>query len=161
MDSKQKNKKILALKRCINETFSKSRWKELGYWTDGKEIIQEHPRLLRSYDFGDDDYEDCILDVLETLIEKDSGNLEKIIEYTKLEEWLNENNRTDYDEIFGHTNPLLDSTEKVAISNSFDLQHHILRIRRSIESDPSAAIGSTKDMVESVLTIIVEGFGEQ
>ncbi|GIG01157.1 abortive infection family protein [Catellatospora citrea] len=41
------------------------------------------------------------------------------------------------------------------------LQQHLTRIRAGIADDPAAAIGSSKELVESLLKIILERSGEQ
>jgi len=42
----------------------------------------------------------------------------------------------------------------------FDIQQHILRITKNVEEDPELAIGSTKELLESVFKIILEQYGE-
>jgi len=51
-----RNKVVLALKRAIEATFDREKWMELGYLTHSIEIIETHPRLLRSLYWGDPDY---------------------------------------------------------------------------------------------------------
>lgn len=160
MNEKRHNKIVLNLKRCIEETFSYENWDELAYLTNGKDIIHEHPRLLRSLNFGDEDYGSCIFPVLEELLSKDDNNLGKIETYTKLPEWLKKNNQKEYEAIYGHTRPMLSTVDSVATTNSFEINQYIIRINNSVETDPELAIGSTKEMLESVLKTIIEGFGE-
>lgn len=160
MDQRLRNKLILSMKRCIVVRFTPSDWDELAYLTNGHDIIHNHPRLLRSLYFGDDDYDGHIFEVLESLISQDISNLQIIIDYLDLPEYLKENSPKEFEELYGHTQPLLDGLEDVAITNSFELNQHILRIRRAIESDPELAVGSTKEMVESVLKNILEANGE-
>ncbi|MGB5055363.1 MAG: abortive infection family protein [Nitrospirales bacterium] len=161
MDKKLRDKLVLNIKRCIEVQFSESDWDELAYLTNGKSIIFEHPRLLRSFSFGDDDYGSCIFTVVEQLLDRDSANLQTIIEYINLPVWLKENNQKDFEALYGHTQPLLNTVEQTAIANSFELNQHIARISRAIETDPELAVGSTKEMLESVLKTILEGFGEE
>ncbi|MBD1898863.1 abortive infection family protein [Trichocoleus sp. DQ-A3] len=159
--TKQKDRIVLSIKRCIESKFLESDWTELAYLTNGKDIIYKHQRLLRSLSFGDQDYGDCIFDVIEKLLARDPGNLQIIIDFIGLQEWLKENHPQDFEELYGHTQPLLDTTEEIAIANSFELNQHIVRIRRAVESDPELAVGSTKELLESVLKTILEGFGEK
>jgi len=58
----------LALGRCLIAVMDVSRWTELGLLTDTTERIDNHPRLLRSLRFGDDDYEGCVLDFVPHLL---------------------------------------------------------------------------------------------
>ncbi|MBN2303479.1 MAG: abortive infection family protein [Anaerolineae bacterium] len=56
--------------------------------------------------------------------------------------------------------PLLEATTQIAIANSFELDQHLDRIRKAIDVDPELAVGSTKELVESVLKTVLVGFGE-
>jgi hypothetical protein len=47
----------LAVARAIKDTFDRGKWIELGLLTDAAEVIESHPRLLRSLDWGDSDYD--------------------------------------------------------------------------------------------------------
>ncbi len=160
MDQKQRNKLVLAIKRCIAAKFTSSDWDELAYITEGHDVINNHHRLLRSLLFGDDDYEGHIFGVVEELIDKNPSNLQAIIDYIQLPAWLSEHHPKDYYEIYGHTQALLDGAAHTAITNSFELNQHIVRIRQAVETDPELAVGSIKEMIESVLKTILEANGE-
>ena len=160
MDTRQKNSFILAIKKCISSTFDFSHWKELSYVTKGEDIIYTHDRLLRSLSFNDDDYDGNVLEVVAALIEKDEANLDLIIDHLSLPEWLKENSSKDFEKLYGHAYHLLGSTEKQAIKSSFDVNRHIARIHHAIDVDPELAIGSTKELLESVLKTILISHGE-
>lgn len=51
---------------------------------------------------------------------------------------------------------LILSLEKISIENSFDLKRHISRLRNAINFDPESTIGTTKEMLESVMKTILE-----
>ncbi len=74
-------KKILPLKDYAVNEFTDENWLELGILTNCSDIIQNHPRLLRSLHWGDPDYSGCVLDVLISIVERDIGNLEFIENY--------------------------------------------------------------------------------
>ena len=78
MTSIEKQKELIEIKNNIASFFTESDWIELGYCLGSYEIIQKHPRLLKSLKFEDDDYEGNILKVLSSLIEKDSENFIEI-----------------------------------------------------------------------------------
>jgi len=40
------------------------------------EIIESHPRLLRSLSFGDNDYESCVIEVLENMVRRNRDSLD-------------------------------------------------------------------------------------
>jgi len=54
---------------------------------------------------------------------------------------------------------LIRSLESVIIDSSYIVKH-LERIRNSINSDPELAIGSTKELIETVLKTILEDAGE-
>ena len=153
-------KAILALKRCIVSKFDSENWDEVTYLINGKDIINSHPRLLRSLSFGDDDYPGCVLEVLGRLIDLDKGNFNILVDYCKLQDWVQGKDPQLFEELFGHIHLSLSVTEKVALDNSFNLSKHIQRIRESIETDPELAVGSTKEMLESVMKTVLMGFGD-
>ena len=151
---------MLAVKRCIEATFTRSHWDELALITSSRELIFGHYRLLRSLEFGDSDYGSRVSEVVQTLIETAPSNLEKIVDFINLSDWLKENDPQLFLDLYGHSIPILAETEKTAITNSFQINQHINRIRSAVESDPELAIGSTKEMLESVLKTVLEHFGE-
>ena len=119
------NRVVIAIKRCIVATFDQPKWNEFGYFADCYEIINSHPRLLRSLGWGDLDYEDCVLDI------KADGML------------------------------LDDVEEAVSRLDVAEFNRHVARIRTGIQSDPEQAIGSAKELLESVLKAIVGLEGER
>lgn len=79
--SKIDGKKIIELKRLIVDLFDKSDWIELGYLLNSGDVVEKHPRLLRSLDFGDEDYEGNVLQVLNILIGDSPSKFDEIQEY--------------------------------------------------------------------------------
>ncbi|HEY3296819.1 MAG TPA: abortive infection family protein [bacterium] len=158
---KERDRLVLAIVRCIHATFSQSEWDELAYITHGQKIIYEHPRLFRSMFFGDEDYKSCIFDVVEGLIKADAQVVDAMLDFIKLRDWLKENYPSEASYLFGDPDLIFEPLEKVAIRNSHDVTHHLRRIREAVDSDPEQAIGSAKELVESVLKVIIEGSGEK
>jgi hypothetical protein len=58
------------LRNVIEREFAISHWMELGAITGCLEIVEGHPRLLRSLDFHDNDYSGHIIGVLLRIIHK-------------------------------------------------------------------------------------------
>jgi hypothetical protein len=54
---------------------------ELGTLTGSNELVSAHDRLLRSLRFGDEDYAGCALEVLMSIVEQESANLEDVEGY--------------------------------------------------------------------------------
>ena len=64
--------KLSALrKRIIESDFSSGDWIALGDVSRFSSIVDEHPRLLRSLRFGDDDYTGHVYSVLRSMYERD------------------------------------------------------------------------------------------
>ena len=79
---------ILAIKEAILERFDDSDWKDLGYLTGASQYVNNHPRLLRSLRFGDDDYSGNVLDALEHILGTDRGNLGVLLDDKQIQDWL-------------------------------------------------------------------------
>lgn len=145
------------MKQAIEERFGDSEWTELAYLTNGgKEIILNHPRLLRSLRFNDEDYCHWIPEVLESLVKKDRENIDILSEYLDLQTWLRKKNPREYEILFGHAESLIDELKYKAIDNSFDLNQYIQRIKDNIDSDPELAVGSMKELLESVMKCVLQ-----
>ena len=86
--NKQKTLRLFALHEFIQIHFTKSDWIKIAYLTDSVELIEDHPRLLRSLDFKDDDYEGNSLQVLSKLISENTSNLYEIERYIELKKVL-------------------------------------------------------------------------
>jgi len=78
MISAEHQKELLEIKNHIALLFTESDWLNLGCALGVYDVIENHPRLLKSLKFGDDDYEGNILKVLTKIIENDSENFNKI-----------------------------------------------------------------------------------
>lgn len=76
--NKQRTLRLFALHEFIQDNFTKSDWIKIGYLTDSLDLIEDHPRLLRSLDFKDEDYEGNSLQVLSKLISESISNLYEI-----------------------------------------------------------------------------------
>ncbi len=72
---------LFALHDYIRDHFTKMDWIKVAYLTNSLDLIEDHPRLLRSLDFNDDDYEGNSLQVLARIISTDSGYLADIEEF--------------------------------------------------------------------------------
>jgi len=152
------NKIILALQRAIVATFDDGKWRELGYLTDTVETISGHPRLLRSLGWGDPDYSGNVFSILPRIIADDDERLKAIEEFVGLEEWLKENDSKLYAEIYDGPSvvPLEHVEETAKTLDILELNKHAARIRKGIREDPEQAIGSAKELLETILKVILE-----
>ena len=151
------SKVILALQKAILDTFDDGKWHELGYLTDTIEIVEGDRRLLRSLHWADDDYQGCVFRVLSQIIRHSRENLDLVVEFVGLETWLRENDPVMYGELYGSGEVIpLDSVEEASsVLDVIELSRHAARIRKSIRDDPAQAIGSAKELLETVLKTII------
>lgn len=75
---------MLALQRAVSRQFTQSDWDELGYQTGEHDYITGHPRLRRSLHFGDDDYGDCVFQVLRYFSSRRPSAIEALLKNEKI-----------------------------------------------------------------------------
>jgi hypothetical protein len=63
--------RLIDLRERIVSNFDAGHWHELGLLTESSEMINRHPRLLRSLSWGDEDYSGNVLTVLHQIVEND------------------------------------------------------------------------------------------
>src|SRR5437016_10323780 len=85
-----RSKLIVALSLCIESEFTQGDWRELGHLTGTAEIIENHPRLLRSLDWHDPDYSGCVMKVLPRILERSESGPNGVVGAVQLEPWLEE-----------------------------------------------------------------------
>ena len=129
-----RDKATLALQRAIKATFDDSRWHELGYLVGKHDVIVDHERLLRSLQWGDDDYSSCIFTVLPDLLGHDFRNLRTIAEFVGLRDWLRKKDTKLYAELYDDEAPepivSLEHVEQAAgIHDVLELNRHAARNR--------------------------------
>lgn len=75
---------VIAIQRAITDAFTSSDWHEIGHLTGLHSYITGHKRLLRSLDWRDTDYGDCVFDVLGRLQHDNPQALATLIEHSKI-----------------------------------------------------------------------------
>lgn len=152
----QRNKTIPVLKRAIEATFDQGDWKEIGYSTDTIEWVEEHPRLLRSLHWSDDDYGGHVFGAIEHILELNPDNLGTLLCYKGIEEWIRKHEPVAYSELYGGSIVSdEDLRDAETASQKINVEEHVSRIRDSLEKDPALAIGSTKELLESVFKAVL------
>ncbi|TAJ22494.1 MAG: toll/interleukin-1 receptor domain-containing protein, partial [Rugosibacter sp.] len=99
MDSSER-KKVSVITRYILDAFSEGDWVALGQITGNLKIITDHPRLLRSLSFGDDDYPYCVAEVLGTIFDSDNTLIPEIIDHFDIDLWYQQKEPEKYLRIF-------------------------------------------------------------
>ena len=160
MNPKQNRLMILALKRAIVATFNHDKWIELGYITGLEEKICSHPRLLKSLAWGNSDYSECIVNLLEEVKVSSEETFNKIINFVNPKRWLEKHDKKLFDQIYGSGIISVENIEESAdILDVSELNRHSERIQKSLNDDPEQAIGSTKELLESVFKAILGKHG--
>ncbi len=81
--NRQRTARLFALHEFARDHFTKSDWFRIAHLTDTVELIEDHPRLLRSLDFRDDDYEGNSLQVLSKIVSVGATNLAELERYVE------------------------------------------------------------------------------
>src|SRR4051794_34871291 len=98
----------LAVGRCLIATMDATKWLELGTITGTRAQVQNHPRLLRSLRFGDDDYDACALELTSVVLGeqafdgtvRDLTHLEVVVEFLDLAAWLASNDESMFRRLY-------------------------------------------------------------
>jgi hypothetical protein len=167
------NKIIRAVVKVIEATFDRTRWLELALATDNLDRVKKHPRLLRSLSWGDDDYLGFVIDMVPIVLgraqphpltlggpsyKRSQGfpNLRVVEEVLNLQAWLKEHDPDLYRDLYaGEDEAVLDELQTAADLGVPDVDEHAVRIRRSLHEDPAQAIGSSKELLETVLKAVL------
>jgi hypothetical protein len=73
--------RLIKLRAQIVDGFDAGNWEELGLLTGTTDLIMQHPRLLRSLSWGDEDYAGNVLSVLRNVVEQNPNVLQIIEDY--------------------------------------------------------------------------------
>ena len=150
----ERDLRIIAIKDGFTAAWNSINWTEVGMLTQCKDIVSSEDRLERSRHFGDDDYDQHVLNVLEGIVKRDPNNEPKLVAYalSKLtgpyEGVVHARERLQK---IAHN---LDSILVIGADELPEHPHiasHVNRIKGDMIDDPEAAIGSCKDLVESAL----------
>ena len=160
-EKRRQGREALAIKNAIiGQEFDNQWWLDLGYQTGTHDYVKNHPRLLKSLYFGDDDYPACVMDAIDHL-QRAYGN-DDLIEASNVKGWLAEHDPKLLRELFPdhaagsvHDASLKIIHEQGQLLGVPEFGDEIKRIRQGIDDDPAAAIGGAKDLLESVLKTVL------
>lgn len=93
-------KRIAVITRYAQETFSEKDWYALGQLTGRLDLITNHPRLFRSISFGDDDYEYCAAEVLDSIFTSDQSAINEVIDHFDIDLWYQQKHPDKYQRVF-------------------------------------------------------------
>lgn len=177
------DKVILAVGKCLaSDETTREEWTELSLLTGTREIVQSHSRLLRSKAWGDEDHQEHVYWVTPAVLGEvkppigraprtrgDLGarfpNLQLVSDFLQVPTWLAEHEPALFEDVCDpsalddSTMPdgtVLDAAEQAAARLGVrEMERQIERIRRDHSTDPEAAIGQCKELVESVCKTIL------
>ena len=155
------NDVLLALSDTVEPTSIRSDWDKLALWVEGGYLIEDDSRLLRSQYFGDDDYGSNVIRVIRDLMTHNPKNIQVIERYVELKSYLEKNNPVLYGKLYAPTPVIEDSGSIPVVLDNIEISKQYLRIRSSIENDdPALTIGTSKEMLETVLKAILDELGQ-
>jgi hypothetical protein len=165
---------LRALGKAIEAKFDRGAWLELALITDTERQVTRHPRLLRSLEWGDDDYGGRVLEILPVVLgDRDTHarrpdgrprsaqerfpNLDDVEDFVGLQAWLADYAPALHDELYaGEDAAALDELQAASKELGLsDVDEHAARIRRGLHDDPAQAIGSSKELLEAVLKAVL------
>lgn len=99
MDSLQR-KKVTVLTKYVLDSFSESDWYTLGQLTGKLNMINEHPRLMRSLSFGDPDYDACVAEVMDKIFGNEPHLINEVIDHFDIDLWYQQKEPEKYRRVF-------------------------------------------------------------
>jgi hypothetical protein len=148
-----RNKLVLPLARGVEATFSESDWKKLGYASDTIDQIKDHPRLLRSLSWNDQDYGGHVLDFVSLALKK--GGVECFRGFADLQKWLAKHEPAACQEVFGEGAKAADPH----VTPRADLRHRVGRPPSwTPPAPPSAPVPLTVTLAPATLYDVAISF---
>ena len=133
MDSTDR-KKITVISKYAQEEFNAGDWLTLGQITGGVGAVTNHPRLLRSLDFGDDDYPFCVTQILDEIFSSNPDGIDDVIDHFDVDLWYQQKEPEKYRRVFS-----------VPLANTADFwREGYLRAFLSHKSDSKAKVSVLK-----------------
>ena len=152
---------LLALK-CAAEPLSISEWLDLELKLKLGGLIRDDHELMNNLsDLGD--YHGANVQwAIEQILAKDPTNAGKLEKHLQLESWLKKFEPDLYNKLYGAYQLVNNGGDNMLdVLDTDELSKHMERIKRSIESnDLSQSIGSSKDLLETVLKTILSYYGQ-
>jgi len=96
-------KKVSVVTKYAIESFTEGDWYTLGQITGKLDVITDHHRLFRSLSFGDDDYDYCVAQVLDTIFSVDPNMIGDVIDHFDIDLWYQQKDPEKYQKVFAAT----------------------------------------------------------
>lgn len=95
-------KRLSVITKYAVDAFTSSDWLAFGHVTGKLELVSNHPRLLRSLGFGDEDYEFHAAEVVNAAI-SDAETITAVIDHFDIELWYQQQEPKKYQKLFSGT----------------------------------------------------------
>jgi hypothetical protein len=158
----------LAVIRAILDQFDESDWQELAIETGQLDLTVRESRLMKSLRFHDDDYRTEVIKVVPLFLGSTRNaphgrragtlpNLAVVERVVGLEAWLQAKDQALHHRLYGGggqvvLEELAEVTDWLSVP---DIDRHAVRIRKGLAGDPAQAVGSAKELLESVFKAIL------
>jgi hypothetical protein len=174
---------MLAVGKALASVRDRGTWMQLALLTDTRDVIEGHWRLLRALDFGDDDYEGAVYQVLPSVLgdivlhgmepppfgkplhaAERFKHLDTVSNYLRVPDWLAENDPALAAQVLADDQAdslLPDGTVLNAVEATAgrlgveEMRRQVERIRRDHGEDSEALVGHVKELVESTCKTIL------
>ncbi len=93
-------KVVSVITKYAVESFAESDWHTLGQITGKLHVINDHPRLLRAYTFGDIDYDYCAAEVLDSIFTEDRSLISEVVDFFDIDLWFEQKDPAKHQRIF-------------------------------------------------------------
>ena len=156
----------LALTDALCECMSEHSWRRFAIIHDLADRITNRNRFLRSLSFGDSDYPEHVLSLVQHLYDERPEALTELFDQDSVQDWFRENEEGLLDQWRSDPSALATIlthglSQVESVGNVIDLKNYTDRIRSALPGDPQQAIGATKDMLEAAMRSILHRRGEQ
>ena len=96
-------KKVSVVTKYVIESFTEGDWYTLGQITGKLDVVTNDYRLFRSMSFGDDDYDYCVAQVLDTIFSEDPNLIGDVIDHFDIDLWYQQKDPVKFQKVFAAT----------------------------------------------------------
>lgn len=161
-DAKLRRKFSVELANALQKGMDESTWLEFAVLHGYEDAIHRQSRLLKAQRFGDDDYKGQILSVLRKLESEDAHALDYLVKLECVQQHLDQKLSALWINAFsGNTLAASQIAQELNDkSHIVSLSEYSARIKNALPTDPSLAIGTSKELLEATFRSIMDKKGK-
>ena len=115
-----RNRLMTAYQKAAVATFDEGDWLALGMQTDTLEWVKRRDRLLRGAHWrSNEDYPGDAFGAITRMLDKDLDNINVVLHFPKIAEWIRENDRPLWAEFLGNEEPIPPFAEHATAVHEF------------------------------------------